>query len=573
MRLLDTKSLELSRSFVPTEVPDYAIFSHRWSNDEVIFSDISSSTINLHRDVQFRKPVSFAKIQGACRLARTDGYDWIWIDSCCIDKSSSAELQEAINSMWRYYAESNVCYVYLADVPDAEAGWGSLFTKSTWFTRGWTLQELIAPTGVEFYSHDWAAVGTKCERHTEIAAITSIHWSALLKKRPMDRFSTAEKLSWAAHRIVTKDEDEAYSLLGLFDVNMPLLYGEGRDKAFVRLQEIIYNTTADQSIFLYRYSRHKDIHPLLADSPMRFCDRIDCASCLEQGFQNTSPSFRYTEIHWSNIGLTQTHEQIMTTCAPFYIAASTVLPLLVYEDVAAQLEYFDHHRPRARVRVTHIAVLNFTLEKYPDGALCLLLRSDDRIEEKDRIRALPAILPELRHLESHLQKTRILFRPMPSYPNNDENMETVFSFDNAQFRTSDWGAKWSISHSVLPSVEAQHSEFKVITRKRGKQARSVQLSCNISDLENRNSFLTLRLTRMKEAWSINQVVESEQSSGNSQALTRTLFKTVAMADRCSCTVENGEIVSIKLRRLPGSARTRGESAVAKYRYHISVDYR
>ncbi|CAN9353236.1 unnamed protein product [Alternaria alternata] len=154
--------------------------------------------------------------------------------------------------MWKYYKESNICFAYLEDVVDPEAGWGNdqPVGKSEWFTRGWTLQELIAPYNVEFYSSGWQPIGTKLERYQELADITGIDPDILCNYRRMSTPSTAEKLSWAAHRAVTKEEDEAYSLFGLFDVNLPLLYGEGRLKAFARLQEAIYDTTSDHSIFL-----------------------------------------------------------------------------------------------------------------------------------------------------------------------------------------------------------------------------------------------------------------------------------------------------------------------------------
>src|SRR6266480_822482 len=286
MRLLNTKSLEL-QFIVTGHVPDYVILSHRWSAqiaEECTFEDIIKAPIsNLNSPA--RRKQGFSKIQGACDLAARDGYHWIWIDSCCIDKSSSAELQEAINSMWNYYAESNICYVYMADVPDSEAGWDQRFHKSEWFTRGWTLQELLAPTYVEFYAEDWSPIGTKFERHKEIADITTIEPEVLIRTQEIDIFSAAERLSWAAHRKVTREEDEAYSLLGLFDVNMPLLYGEGRDKAFIRLQEAIYNSTTDHSLFLFRHSLHHGDQPLLADSPTRFCKRTDCTSCMSCGVQ------------------------------------------------------------------------------------------------------------------------------------------------------------------------------------------------------------------------------------------------------------------------------------------------
>lgn len=117
MRLIQTRTYELHH-FIPTEVPDYTILSHRWlspSSEECVFAD---SLVQPVSDVNSpaRKKAGFAKLEGACRLASRNGYEWIWIDSYCIDKSSSAELQESINSMWRYYAEANVCYVYLSDV-------------------------------------------------------------------------------------------------------------------------------------------------------------------------------------------------------------------------------------------------------------------------------------------------------------------------------------------------------------------------------------------------------------------------------------------------------------------------
>ncbi|PSN69639.1 HET-domain-containing protein [Corynespora cassiicola Philippines] len=274
MRLIHTKELELSRLFVQNEVPDYVILSHRWGTEEeeVRFADMMKGSMKDPRS-EVRKKSGFAKVQGACEMALRNGYEWLWIDSCCIDKSSSAELQEAINSMWRYYEQANICYTYMADVPDAHAGRGDAFGKSEWFTRGWTLQELIASTYVEFFAKNWEQIGTKFERYEEIADITSIDWRVLLHTKPKSDFTVAEKMSWAAHRMVTREEDESYSLMGLFDVNMPLIYGEGRRKAFGRLQEAIYNSTVDQSIFLFHYSSAITEHSLLADSPTRFCEK------------------------------------------------------------------------------------------------------------------------------------------------------------------------------------------------------------------------------------------------------------------------------------------------------------
>lgn len=170
-----------------------------------------------------------------------------------IDKRSSAELQEAINSMFNWYANAAVCYCYLSDVSMSdriENRWIEAFGRSRWFTRGWTLQELLAPTNVLFYDADWAEIGSKTELCEDINTITDIPSHALTGASRLDSFSIAEKMRWASARNTTRIEDQAYSLLGIFDVNMPLLYGEGH-RAFRRLQEEIIRSSTDQSIFAW----------------------------------------------------------------------------------------------------------------------------------------------------------------------------------------------------------------------------------------------------------------------------------------------------------------------------------
>ncbi|PIL28693.1 hypothetical protein GSI_08737 [Ganoderma sinense ZZ0214-1] len=192
------------------------------------------------------------KIRDACRLARQKGYRYIWIDSCCIDKSSSSELSEAINSMYKWYGLAAVCYVYLADVPPGQNPHykRSAFRRSQWFTRGWTLQELIAPFWVEFVSKDWTPIGSKLALVDLVENVTKIDYKALLHLEPLEEFSIAQRLSWAAGRKTTRKEDRAYSLLGIFNIYMPILYGEG-DHAFRRLQEEIMQRIPDQSLFAW----------------------------------------------------------------------------------------------------------------------------------------------------------------------------------------------------------------------------------------------------------------------------------------------------------------------------------
>ncbi|KAI0114015.1 heterokaryon incompatibility protein-domain-containing protein [Nemania sp. FL0031] len=269
MRLLDVDSLAICE-FTEDHVPPYAILSHKWGEEEVTFKDMIKGIAKGLKGYQ--------KISECCKLAALDGFEY-WIDTCCIDKRSSAELSEAINSMFRWYQESMVCYAYLEDVRK-EDGWDSsddinhgqaekvpppTFYSSKWFTRGWTLQELIAPPFVVFYSKEWSCIGTRSTLKRDIIRITGVSADALNGGYP-EGFSVAQKMSWASARKTTKREDEAYCLLGLFGVSMPLVYGEGA-KAFRRLQEEIMKYSDDETIF----TPYSD--DFLAQSPEAFRKR------------------------------------------------------------------------------------------------------------------------------------------------------------------------------------------------------------------------------------------------------------------------------------------------------------
>ena len=195
----------------------------------------------------------YQKIKDCCKLAASDGWQYVWIDTCCIDKTSSAELSEAINSMYRWYEEAQICYAYLADVNSADRNDRLVmrrFERSRWFTRGWTLQELLAPGFVVFYDKAWVEIGTRSSLGKRISKITGIKRDHMI--RPL-KASVAAKMSWASDRTTTRVEDIAYSLMGLFEVNMPLLYGEG-SKAFTRLQHEIVKISDDESIFAWEDS-------------------------------------------------------------------------------------------------------------------------------------------------------------------------------------------------------------------------------------------------------------------------------------------------------------------------------
>lgn len=237
MRLLSTSTRQLCE-FQSADIPPYAILSHTWEEEEVLYADIQN---DLATD-----KVGYAKVVGFCKEAAAKGLEWAWIDTCCIDKTSSAELSEAINSMYQWYANADICIVYLHDF-HGDAG---DIKDSRWFTRGWTLQELIAPEHAEFYSGDWEEIGSKLSLAHTLSSITGIPANVLRGDRSPSTCSVAQRMSWASERKTTREEDTAYCLLGLFDVNMPLIYGEGR-KSFVRLQEQILRQEEDYTIFAW----------------------------------------------------------------------------------------------------------------------------------------------------------------------------------------------------------------------------------------------------------------------------------------------------------------------------------
>jgi hypothetical protein len=259
MWLLNTSTLKL-RSFFEN-IPNYVILSHTWGEGEVAFEDIDQP--------HARSLPGFNKILGCCRLAIRDGFEWAWIDTCCIDKRSSAELSEAINSMYNWYWQSSICYAYLSDVmPGGE--WEQELESSRWFTRGWTLQELLAPDVVEFYNEAWSMLGTKSKLLEVIARITRIERRFLLSRTTIQEATIATKLSWAALRKTTRVEDMTYCLLGLVQVNMPMLYGEGA-RAFFRLQLEIIKQNNEHSIFAWEpVQRDWQMTAILAPSPRCF---------------------------------------------------------------------------------------------------------------------------------------------------------------------------------------------------------------------------------------------------------------------------------------------------------------
>lgn len=311
MRLLDTELLQVI-SIREDDIPPYAILSHTWGPDEVSLQDIVDfrlSSFSLTEALGTNP--SLNKIVNSAKLAASEGYQWIWIDTCCIDKTSSAELSEAINSMYRWYENAGVCYVYIEDAtrdqqdlqshlsnqqgqPDTDAETEAfLFLRNTrWATRGWTLQELVASKTIRFFNNEWVFMGEKNDPPfcRALSRVTGIEVGVLSQHITVAEISVANRMKWASKRQTTRPEDMAYSLMGLFGVNMPLLYGEGGVRAFLRLQEQILQDTDDQSIFAWQLKSEDEgglesMHGLLATSPTYFED-VRSIYLIPTGFQS-----------------------------------------------------------------------------------------------------------------------------------------------------------------------------------------------------------------------------------------------------------------------------------------------
>ncbi|KAK3670382.1 hypothetical protein LTR78_009735 [Recurvomyces mirabilis] len=242
MRLINNSEdgpLSLTKDLHDDSIPPYAILSHTWGADdeELTYQDLCNGT--------GKDKAGYAKLDFCVQQAKKDGLEYCWIDTCCIDKANATELSEALNSMFRWYSNARVCYVYLSDVTclkrSAEGSsdmlWEAAFRSSRWFSRGWTLQELLAPMNVEFYSRDGQLLGSKRTLDKMIQLIAKIP-AAALQGRHLASWSPEQRMEWRANRVTKRKEDEVYSLLGIFGVHMTPIYGEG-EHAWVRLKDEI----------------------------------------------------------------------------------------------------------------------------------------------------------------------------------------------------------------------------------------------------------------------------------------------------------------------------------------------
>lgn len=310
MRLINTYSLHLEE-FFGYGCPTYAILSHTWGEEETSYQEwLEWESGDAYQRGQTEMKSDFLKIKSACHTAQTYGHEYLWVDTNCIDKESSAELSEAINSMFSWYRDSLECLVYLEDYPTRPWGDSSPFdslSKCRWFTRGWTLQELLAPKDMVFFNREWGLIGTKRSLSWEISAITGIDEDTLKEPGRVHAACAARKMSWASSRQTTRTEDLAYCLLGLFSMNMPLLYGEGSE-AFWRLQEEIIRVSTDQSLFAWDWpskvppSHRQGNHcvTMLAPFPSVFAN---CSTVIKETPRKMVRQPRLKEFAMTNLGL------------------------------------------------------------------------------------------------------------------------------------------------------------------------------------------------------------------------------------------------------------------------------
>ncbi|WYZ39953.1 hypothetical protein EsH8_IV_000294 [Colletotrichum jinshuiense] len=303
MRLINTSTLHLEEFFESAR-PKYAILSHTWGLNEVALQEWQEwERGGPDSRVRTEAKHGFQKIKNTCRIAQQEGISHVWVDTDCIDKKSSAELSEAINSMFAWYQGSSVCYVYLEDLEPGQSQ--TSLSQCRWFTRGWTLQELLAPTRMTFYDSTWESIGSKAVLAQSLVSITGIETNVLLHPEALYSACLAKRMSWASTRQTTRSEDMAYCLLGIFQIHMPLLYGEGSE-AFRRLQEEIMKMSTDQSLFAWDWT-DKTMEPqrqhwisLMAPHPSVFAG---CSRVIKGGMYPLRNSPFQKEFTMSNLGL------------------------------------------------------------------------------------------------------------------------------------------------------------------------------------------------------------------------------------------------------------------------------
>ncbi|KAH7414029.1 heterokaryon incompatibility protein-domain-containing protein [Phaeosphaeria sp. MPI-PUGE-AT-0046c] len=450
-------------------IPPYAILSHTWGPDseEVTYEDIINGT--------GRDKIGYQKIRFCGSQASKDGLQYFWIDTCCIDKKSSAELTESINSMFEWYRRAAVCYVALGDLSP-----GCVLTRELgdcrWFKRGWTLQELLAPIQVQFFDSTWIFIGSRDSLVGLISKITGIAAEFVAEGR-LESASVAIKMSWAAQRETKRIEDRAYSLLGIFDVNMSLIYGEGM-KAFRRLQEEIIKRNNDLTIFAWEgwnYNMTPLISPI-ATSPAMFTESFDIS-------QYTAD---FAEFSITNKGLLLSNDIPLRSMDTVTGDGKRVVSYLVYLGFGQREVrgiYLRKIGPNLFCRDGHHRLLNLVgddmeTRTYEVKETCILLNPTAALDAALKFRSQGIHVPfdtsfDLRHAYPQMlwdETDRMYLRPK-RYVWADFPMVLVMEFKLTLHHGTIWLAVLChhLSHGPVLKIFSQdqyHEEFDIISQAR-----------------------------------------------------------------------------------------------------------
>jgi hypothetical protein len=231
------------------KTPPYAILSHRWiyqggQSEEVTYQEFQ----NLDNIVMQKS--GYAKIKATCYQAWRDGLQYVWVDTCCIKQGDHDDVARNIRSMFAYYRNSCICYVYLADVSTQDDAWReSQFPNSEWFKRGWTLQELLAPRDVAFFDREWNAIGSKLDFKDDIAQITTIPPDIISGKQALSKIHPLSRMAWRSGRQTTRPQDLAYCLAGLLGVSIDPDYTETFEQAMIRLWAAVLCLDSDYEVY------------------------------------------------------------------------------------------------------------------------------------------------------------------------------------------------------------------------------------------------------------------------------------------------------------------------------------
>ncbi|KAG2749101.1 hypothetical protein P692DRAFT_20496396 [Suillus brevipes Sb2] len=337
------------------------LLSHRWEGTEALLHDIQDKVV-----YELNELGGIAKLQSFCKIVRDAGYLWAWMDTCCIDRRSNTELQESVNSMFVWYHHSALTIVYLCDVPPSSKP-GAL-ARSVWNERGWTFQEFVAPKVVIFYQKDWSLyLGDRSPNHKESSAIMKelegamgIDARALISFRP-GMSDVRQRLQWASSRVTTLQEDVAYSLFGIFDVLLPVIYGEKKQNALGRLLQEIVARSGDITVLDW------------FGQPSEFNSCLPAYITSYTTLPRTLPSLSEDQIQTAISSLQQNpvavdiamklYDQLDYTSAARFANCRLHLPCIAFRVTDVSLSYSSSHETRFEVKADGLHDLLITTKE------------------------------------------------------------------------------------------------------------------------------------------------------------------------------------------------------------------